>query len=86
MTEDDFSKIENMLSRHIGAMAEDFQHKLNIVVEGQQMLAERMGRMEERLDKRIDQVEKRLGAIAADLSAHRADTEAHHGVYRVKEE
>ncbi|MCM2358011.1 MAG: hypothetical protein NDI77_07675 [Geobacteraceae bacterium] len=88
MNEDDFNKIEGMLSRHIGAMAEDFQHKLDIVVEGQQMLAERMDRMEERLEKvenKIDRVEVKVAAVAADLSAHRADTEAHHGVYRVKE-
>ena len=68
--------------RRIGIVEENFQHKLDLVVEGQQMLAERMDRMEERLDR----VEVKVDAVAADLTAHRADTEAYHGVWRVKEE
>jgi len=70
----------------IGIVEENVQHKLDLVVEGQQMLADRMDRMGERLDKRIDQVEIRLDrveakidTVTADLSAHRKDTEAHHG-------
>jgi len=100
MDEKDVKVIEGLLGRqteefkrYIGIVDENFQHKLDLVVEGQEMLAERMDRMEERLDKRIDQVENRLNrveakidSVAADLSAHRKDTEAHHGVYRVKEQ
>ncbi|WP_298269722.1 hypothetical protein [Geobacter sp.] len=69
--------------RRIGIVEENFQHKLDLVVEGQQMLAERMDRMEGKLDqveKRLDRVEVKVDAVAADLTAHRADTEAHHGV------
>lgn len=89
-------KQSGSFQRGLGVMTDDVQHKLDLVVEGQQMLAERMDRMEERLDERIDQVEKRLvlteanlgkkvDAVAADLAAHRADTEVHYGVYGVKE-
>jgi len=104
MDEKDLKAIESLLEkqttqfqRYLGIVEENSQHKLDLVVEGQQMLAERIDRMEERLDKGIDQVEKRvnlveanltrkLDAVAADLTEHRKDTEAHHGVYRVKEE
>jgi len=73
--------------RHqIGIQGEEFQHKLDVVVEGQQMLAERMDRMEVELKQEIRKVDQRVTAVAADLSAHRKDTEAHHGVYRVKEQ
>ncbi len=71
------------LDRRIGVVEENFQHKLDLVVEGQQMLAERMDWMEERLGKveeRLVRVETKVDAVAVDLSAHRADTEAHHGV------
>ena len=97
MTEDDLKKIEGMLSFHFGNMSADFQGKIDLVVEGQQMLAERMDRMEERLVRRTDQVEKRLemveanltrkiDAVSADLTGHRADTEAHRKGWRVREE
>jgi hypothetical protein len=89
---DEMKKIEEMFKHHIGVMSEDFQHKLDIVVEGHQKLSEKIDRVELTLGARLDKVEARLervegkvDGVAADLSAHRADTEAHHGVYRVKE-
>jgi hypothetical protein len=85
MDADDFKKIEEMFTHHIGMMSEDFQHKLDIVIEGHQMLSERLDRVEANLSGRLDRVEAKIEAVAADLTAHRADTEAHHGVYRVKE-
>ena len=62
----------------MGVLADDFQHKLDIVVEGHQMLSEKIDRVESNLSQQI-------ASVATELSAHRADTEAHHGVYRVKE-
>jgi uncharacterized membrane-anchored protein len=88
MESDDFKKIEEMFKHHMGIMSEDFQHKLDIVVEGHQMLSEKIDRVEDRLERvevRLERVEGKVDAVAADLSAHRADTEAHHGVYRVRE-
>jgi cytochrome c556 len=93
----DLKQIEGLFKQHVGILAEDFQHKLDIVVEGQQMLAEKLEatRIElkeeiQKVDNRLTSVEarlvKKIDAVAADLSAHRKDTEAHHGVYRVKEE
>ena len=64
--------------RWIRVQGEEFQHKLDLVVEGHLMLSEQLDRFETSLGARID-------AVAADLVAHRADTEAHHGIYRVKE-
>ncbi len=77
----DFKKIDVMFKHHVGIIAEDFQHKMDIVVEGHQMLAEKI----DRLEVRMDRLETKVDGVAIDLAAHRADTEAHHGVYRVKE-
>jgi hypothetical protein len=93
MNEHDFEKIESMISRHVGAFSDSIQHKLDLVVEGHQMLSEKIDRVEARLDGRIDCVvgkldatAAKLDAVAEDLKAHRRDTEAHSPVvYRVKE-
>jgi uncharacterized protein (DUF3084 family) len=62
----------------LGIQSEDFQHKLQIVAEGHQMLSEKTDRMRSELNDKID-------AIAADVAAHRADTEGHKRGYMVKE-
>ena len=92
MNENDFDKIDSMIARHVGTFADSVQHKLDLVVEGHQMLSEKIDRVEERLDKRMDCLEYKLDGVAAkldrvaeDLSAHRRDTEAHPPVYKVKE-
>lgn len=85
MTENEMNTISGMVARKIGVLMEDVQHKFDIVVEGHQMLSEKIDRVEGTLTKKIDEVSRRIDAVAANLSAHRADTEAHHGVYRVKE-
>jgi len=54
MSGDDLQKMEEMLKRHLGVLSEDFQHKLSIVAEGQQLLVERLDRFEERVDTRMD--------------------------------
>ena len=36
MNENDFGKIESMISRHVGTFADSIQHKLDLVVEGHQ--------------------------------------------------
>ena len=84
-------KLEGLFKHHVGILLEDFQHKLDIVVQGQQMLAEKLeaARIElkeeiQKVDHRLTSVEarlvKKIDNVAADLSAHRKDTEAHHGV------
>jgi len=70
MNENDLEKIDSMVARHIGSFADSVQHKLDLVVEGHQMLSEKLDRVEERLDKRIDCLEHKLDAVAADLSGH----------------
>jgi len=70
MNENDFEKIDGMIARHVGAFADSIQHKLDIVVEGHQMLAEKIDRVEMRLDKRMDCLEHKLDAVAAETSAH----------------
>jgi len=79
-------EIIGAFDRRIGIVEESFQHKLNLVVEGQQLLVERIDRLEVELKEEICKVNQRVTTVAADLSAHRRDTEAHHGVYCVEED
>lgn len=88
MTESEMKTIAGMVAREIGVPMEDVQHKFDIVIEGHQMLSEKIDRIEGTLTKRIDEVETNLShnidAVAANLSGHRND-KAHRGVYRVGE-
>lgn len=73
-----FAKQTEQFQEHIGVLSENFEHKLAIVAEGQQMLSEKLTRVESGLGLKIDKV-------ADEVIAHRADTESHQGAYRVKE-
>ena len=86
MNEEDFKRIETLLARQLGVVEESIQQKLDLVVEGQQMLPERMDRLETDLLDDVRKVDARVTGVAADLSAHRVDTEGHKGTYRVREE
>lgn len=89
MDEIDLKKIEDMFKHHTYILTEDFQHKLDLIVEGQQVLVEKVGGMEPRFDNieyrldslevKVDVIEEKLSAVAADLTDHRADTEIHKG-------
>ena len=57
MSGDDLQKMEEMLKRHLGVFSEVVHHKLDIVMQGQQMLSERWGRFEEHFEKRMDAFE-----------------------------
>jgi len=84
--------------RHqIGIQSEHFQHKLDIVVEGHEVLRKEIRDTREELCEKIKVVDfkletmnetlkEKIDAVAADLSAHRADTEVHKKVYKVKED
>ncbi|MEW5801202.1 MAG: hypothetical protein AB1847_03760 [bacterium] len=61
--ENDLKKIEDIFSRHVGILAEDFQRKLDIVVEGHQLLHEKIERLErgqKELFARVDRIELTL--------------------------
>ena len=88
MDEKEIEKIEEVFKQHIGILSEDFQHKLDIVAEGHQMLSEKIDRMDsrlERVEERLERVEAKVNAVSVDLSAHRADTESHRAGYRISE-
>ena len=86
MTEKDSENLDSKIARHVGTFADSIQRKLDLIVEGQQMLSEKIDRGMAGLEQRIGCVEYKLDAVAADLSAHRADTEAHRKVYKIKED
>jgi archaellum component FlaC len=81
MDADDFKKIEDMFKHNVGVLSENFQRKLDIVIEGQQMLGEKVDRLDERLERlegRVDRIEVKMDVLSVDLAAHRDDTKAHH--------
>ncbi len=45
-------RFEQIVTHKMGVMAEDFQHRLDIVVEGHQMLSEKMDRLTRNLPAR----------------------------------
>ncbi len=66
--------------RHqLGLQREDFPIKLDIVVEGHQMLNYKIDQLDEGLSGKLD-------AVADDLKEHRRDTEAHKGGYKAMDE
>jgi hypothetical protein len=79
------SEIVEEFRHQIGVQREDSQHKLDLVVEGQQMLAEKLEATRSELKADIGKIDQRVIAVAADLSAHRRDTEAHRKGWRVRE-
>jgi hypothetical protein len=77
----DLQKIGAMFAHQVGLLDDSFQHRLDLVVEGQQAIVERL----DRLDGRMDRLENRVDGIATDLAAHRRDTEAHGKGWKVSE-
>ncbi len=79
--------------RHqLGIQSEHFQHKLDIVVEGHDLLRKEIRDTREELSEKIKLVDfkvevlnQKIDDVAADLSAHRRDTEAHPSLYKIKE-
>jgi predicted nucleic acid-binding Zn-ribbon protein len=66
MTEKDSENVDSKIARHIGTFVESVQHKLDLIVEGQQMLSEKIDRSNTDLAQRIDCVEHKLDAVAAE--------------------
>ena len=75
---DDFNKKLEAQSKDfhawIGVQAEDTQHKLDLVVEGFQMLSEKIDRADERfdstvgrLDSRLDRLEVKIGSAETNI-------------------
>jgi hypothetical protein len=59
MDADDFKSIEEMFKHHVGIMSEVVHHKLDIIVEGHQMLSDKIDRFETRLCGKIDRISGR---------------------------
>lgn len=60
MDEKDLKTIEAMMTRVVGAFAEEVQHKFDLLVEGQQMLGDKVDRLEGRMESmeiRLERVE-----------------------------
>ncbi len=86
MTNTDINKIEKLITvfkdeikeefRHkLGVQSENFQHKLDLVVEGHQMLSEKIDHVKTDLGNRIGCVENKLISVIAELSEVKAKGE-----------
>jgi predicted nuclease with TOPRIM domain len=65
-------EIIQAVDHRMGIVQEDIQHKLDLVVEGQQTLVGRMDRLEGRMDgieNRLDRVEMRVIAVEKKVDA-----------------
>lgn len=69
-TKEDAKEFKQDIKRYVGILSEDFQHKLNIVIDGQAALKDGQKAMEERLNAKID-------SLKDELIAHRDNTEMH---------
>lgn len=80
-------EIVQSIDHRMGIVQEDIQHKLDLIVEGQQSLVDRMDRFEgrmswienrlERVEVRVVAVDKKVDLVPVYVTAHRRDTEAH---------
>jgi len=78
-------EIIRSVDHRMGIVQEDFQHKLDLVVEGQQHSDEKLEETRIELKAEIGKVDQRLTVMAADLASHRRDTEAHRKGWWVRE-
>ena len=56
MTDKDFEELEEILIRSLDILSKNLLPKLTKIIEGQQMITEKLDRMEERLGRKIDAV------------------------------
>lgn len=68
MEERDLQQIEAMMTRVVGVFAEDVQHKLDLLSEGQQLLSERLEATRVELKEDIGKVDHRITVVEARLS------------------
>ncbi len=96
MDEGELNKIDALFRHHVGILSEDFQHKLDIVAEGHQMLVEKIETARVELKEEIQKVAQRITmaeanlsrkveAISVDLATHRNDAEIHRTSYGISE-
>jgi hypothetical protein len=96
MSDQLLQQIDELLARRLGTMEESLVGKMELLAEGQQLLAEKLDATRDELkadiakvDYRLTVVEARLDqkidGLAADLKAHRHDTESHGSGYLVSE-
>ena len=78
---------------HLVVILERMESKLELVVEGHEVLRSGIQALAGKTDERFDLVDfkinvlnEKIDAVATDLKAHRFDTEAHQKGYRVREE
>ena len=96
MDETELKKIDALFRHHIGILTEEFQHKLDIVAEGHEILADKIETAQNQLKGEIQRIDQRLtmaeanlsrkiDAIYVDLAAHRDDTEKYRALYGISE-
>jgi hypothetical protein len=67
MEKNDLERIEAMMRHVVGIFAEDVQHKMDILAEGQQMLAEKLDSTRTELKTGVEKLDYRLTVVEARL-------------------
>lgn len=63
MTEQEMQNMEAMLQRYVGTVYEDFQSKLDLVVEGQQGIRYEIRELSRKTDERFDLVDFKIDTL-----------------------
>ena len=75
MNEQLLQQIDELFTRRIGVFAEDVQHKFDLLIEGQQGLDQRLGRVEdglERVEQRVTILEVKVDHLTVRVDGHDA--------------
>ena len=62
-----FTKQTEQFQQYLGVITENFDHKLGLIAEGHQMLAEKLDRIEARIGAAESNFSKKIDGMAADL-------------------
>lgn len=66
MDNNSIRRIEELFTHHIGVLSEDIQHKLDLVIEGQQMIVGKVDRREirtDRLESKVDVLDVKVSVL-----------------------
>ncbi len=88
-TKKDAEEFKKDIKRYMGVLAEDFQHRINLAIDGltgkiestEARLSNKIDSVEEKLNNKINSVEEglsnKIDSLKDELIAHRDNTEVH---------
>lgn len=87
VTKKDFDELKDEFRRHTGILLEEFQKSINFVIDGQDVLTQRIDKLDskvnilgtkvDKLDSKVNILETKVDKISDELLSHRNNTELH---------